>query len=35
MCGWLKDKLGILWQIVSVILTEMITALDNKKSEEL
>jgi predicted 3-demethylubiquinone-9 3-methyltransferase (glyoxalase superfamily) len=31
MCGWLKDKYGISWQIVPVILEQLMT--DPKKSE--
>jgi predicted 3-demethylubiquinone-9 3-methyltransferase (glyoxalase superfamily) len=31
MCGWLKDKYGISWQIIPVILEQLMT--DPKKSE--
>jgi predicted 3-demethylubiquinone-9 3-methyltransferase (glyoxalase superfamily) len=32
-CGWLKDKVGVSWQIVPNILDEMIKDKDAKKSE--
>lgn len=32
-CGWLKDKVGVSWQIVPNILGEMIKDKDAKKSE--
>jgi predicted 3-demethylubiquinone-9 3-methyltransferase (glyoxalase superfamily) len=32
-CGWLKDKVGVSWQIVPNILGEMIKDKDTKKSE--
>lgn len=32
MCGWLKDKYGISWQITPVILSELIGGPDNEKS---
>jgi predicted 3-demethylubiquinone-9 3-methyltransferase (glyoxalase superfamily) len=31
MCGWLKDKFGISWQIVPRIMSELI--LDNDKAK--
>ena len=31
-CGWLKDKFGLSWQIVPVILSQMMTDTDPKKS---
>jgi predicted 3-demethylubiquinone-9 3-methyltransferase (glyoxalase superfamily) len=30
-CGWLKDKFGVVWQVVPVQLEEMITDPDQKK----
>jgi predicted 3-demethylubiquinone-9 3-methyltransferase (glyoxalase superfamily) len=33
-CGWLKDKYGMSWQIVPVILGEMMQDKDTEKSEE-
>ncbi len=32
-CGWLKDKYGLSWQIVPVILGEMLQDKDAEKSE--
>jgi predicted 3-demethylubiquinone-9 3-methyltransferase (glyoxalase superfamily) len=32
-CGWLKDKYGLSWQIVSSVLGEMLQDKDPKKSE--
>ena len=32
-CGWLKDKYGLSWQIVPVVLIEMMQDKDPKKSE--
>lgn len=32
-CGWLKDKFGVSWQIVPVILQELLKDPDPKKSE--
>ncbi len=32
-CGWLKDKYGLSWQIVPVVLGEMLQDKDAKKSE--
>lgn len=33
-CGWLKDKYGLSWQIVPVILGELMSGPDPKKSEK-
>jgi predicted 3-demethylubiquinone-9 3-methyltransferase (glyoxalase superfamily) len=32
-CGWLKDKFGLSWQIVPVILAVLLSGPDKKKSE--
>jgi predicted 3-demethylubiquinone-9 3-methyltransferase (glyoxalase superfamily) len=32
-CGWLKDKYGVSWQIVPVVLTEMLQDKKTEKSE--
>ena len=32
-CGWLKDKYGVSWQIVPIVLGEMLQDKDPKKSE--
>ncbi len=32
MCGWLKDKFGLSWQIVPTVLTELLGDKDPKKS---
>ena len=32
MCGWLKDKYGLSWQIVPSIINEMLTDPDPEKS---
>jgi predicted 3-demethylubiquinone-9 3-methyltransferase (glyoxalase superfamily) len=32
-CGWLKDKYGVSWQIVPIVLTKMLKDKDTKKSE--
>lgn len=32
-CGWLKDKYGLSWQIVPIVLTEMLSDKDTKKAE--
>jgi predicted 3-demethylubiquinone-9 3-methyltransferase (glyoxalase superfamily) len=32
-CGWLKDKYGVSWQIVPVVLTNMLQDKDAKKSQ--
>lgn len=33
VCGWLKDKYGVSWQIVPEILTDMLTDPDSEKSK--
>ena len=33
VCGWLKDKFGVSWQIVPTILPEMLTDSDAEKSQ--
>ena len=33
MCGWLKDKYGLSWQIVPTIMTDMVSDPDSRKSE--
>jgi predicted 3-demethylubiquinone-9 3-methyltransferase (glyoxalase superfamily) len=33
-CGWLKDKFGLSWQIVPVILGELLSGPDAGKSEK-
>lgn len=33
VCGWLKDKYGVSWQIVPHDLTDMISSPDSEKSE--
>lgn len=33
VCGWLKDKYGLSWQIVPAALRDMMTDKDTKKSE--
>ena len=33
MCGWLKDKFGVSWQIVPKVLIEMLSDKDAKKSQ--
>ena len=32
-CGWLKDKFGVSWQVVPVILLEMIKDPDREKAD--
>ncbi len=32
-CGWLKDKYGVSWQIVPIVLGEMLQDKDAEKSE--
>lgn len=32
-CGWLKDKFGLSWQIVPVVMMEMMTDRDTAKSQ--
>lgn len=31
-CGWLKDKYGVSWQIVPLMLGELLSNPDNEKS---
>jgi predicted 3-demethylubiquinone-9 3-methyltransferase (glyoxalase superfamily) len=33
-CGWLKDKYGISWQVMPIVLIEMISYPDPKKSQQ-
>ena len=33
MCGWLKDRFGVSWQVTPTILTEMLKSRDKKKVE--
>lgn len=33
MCGWLKDKFGLSWQIVPTVLGELMSDLDPVKSQ--
>jgi predicted 3-demethylubiquinone-9 3-methyltransferase (glyoxalase superfamily) len=33
VCGWLKDKYGLSWQIVPTILPKMLKDKDNEKSQ--
>ena len=33
-CGWLKDKFGLSWQVTPVVLMEMISDPDPKKSQQ-
>ena len=33
VCGWLKDKFGLSWQVIPTILPEMLTDPDPKKSQ--
>ena len=32
-CGWLKDKFGLSWQVVPVVLIEMLTGPDAAKAQ--
>ena len=32
-CGWLKDKYGLSWQIVPIVLGEMLQDKDAEKSQ--
>ena len=34
-CGWLKDKYGVSWQIIPVVLNKMFSDRDTKKTERL
>lgn len=33
VCGWLKDKYGVSWQVIPTNLTEMITGPDSEKTD--
>jgi len=33
MCGWLKDKFGVSWQIVPTVLSKLLSDKDAKKSQ--
>jgi predicted 3-demethylubiquinone-9 3-methyltransferase (glyoxalase superfamily) len=33
MCGWLKDKYGVSWQIVPAVLPKMVSDADMQKSQ--
>lgn len=33
MCGWLKDKFGMSWQVVPVIISQLIGNPDRQKAE--
>jgi len=33
-CGWLKDRYGVSWQIVPIVLGEMLQDKDTRKSEK-
>jgi len=32
-CGWLKDKYGVSWQIIPIVLFDMINDTDDEKSQ--
>jgi predicted 3-demethylubiquinone-9 3-methyltransferase (glyoxalase superfamily) len=32
-CGWLKDKFGLSWQVVPIILPKLLTDKDTKKAQ--
>jgi predicted 3-demethylubiquinone-9 3-methyltransferase (glyoxalase superfamily) len=34
-CGWLKDKFGVSWQIVPIVLGELISSQDAAKSQRI
>jgi predicted 3-demethylubiquinone-9 3-methyltransferase (glyoxalase superfamily) len=33
-CGWLKDKFGLSWQVIPVVLIEMLNDADKRKSQK-
>jgi predicted 3-demethylubiquinone-9 3-methyltransferase (glyoxalase superfamily) len=33
MCGWLKDKFGLSWQVVPAQLEELLSSLDSAQAE--
>jgi len=33
VCGWLKDKFGVSWQVIPVVLDDMISDPDTQKAE--
>ncbi|HEX5673544.1 MAG TPA: VOC family protein [Nitrososphaeraceae archaeon] len=33
VCGWLKDKFGVSWQVVPIAMIKMLQEKDSKKSE--
>ena len=33
-CGWLKDKYGVSWQVVPIVLMEMLNDSDKQKSQK-
>ena len=33
VCGWLKDRFGVSWQVISATLNDMVSDEDTKKSE--
>src|SRR4026208_363588 len=33
VCGWLKDKFGVSWQVVPNVLVKMLQDKDSKKTE--
>lgn len=33
VCGWLKDKFGVSWQVIPTVLPQMLTDPDPKKSQ--
>ncbi len=33
MCGWFKDKFGLSWQIIPIVLGQMLGDKDSAKSQ--